>query len=201
MLPKNARREEVLERLEEAGGLRPGAVEKVHRQTGVPEADVYGVATFYHLLAEPDAGVRVCQGLSCKLAGCDAFDGRSRGPGQSRRATSRASDAAISRRRCGTPRPKSPPPAHRPRRPATRTSPSTSRPPRTSATGQLARALDEGPDWVLDELEASGLHRPRWRRLPGAHQVAGDPQAGRVASATWCSTPTRASPAPSRTAR
>ncbi len=73
MLPKHARREEVIERLEEAGGLRPGAVEEVRRKTGVPEADVYGVATFYHLLAEPDAGVRVCRGLSCKLAGCDAL--------------------------------------------------------------------------------------------------------------------------------
>ena len=71
MLPKHGRREEVLERLEEAGGLRPGVAEQGHRETGVPEADVYGVGTFYHLLAQPDAGVRVCQGLSCKLAGCD----------------------------------------------------------------------------------------------------------------------------------
>ena len=73
MLPKDARREEVLESLDEAGGLRPGAVAEGHRRTGVPEADVYGVATFYHLLADPDAGVRVCRGLSCKLSGCDAF--------------------------------------------------------------------------------------------------------------------------------
>ena len=71
MLPKKANREKVLEALEEAGGLRQGAVREVHRATGVPEADIYGVGTFYHLLAEPDAGVRVCQGLSCKLAGCD----------------------------------------------------------------------------------------------------------------------------------
>ncbi len=74
MLPKHGRREEVLDRLDEAGGLRPGAIEKVHRETGVPEADVYGVATFYHLLAEPEVGVRVCQGLSCKLAGSDALE-------------------------------------------------------------------------------------------------------------------------------
>ena len=71
MLPKGARREEVLERLEEHGGLRPGVARQVSRETGVPEADVYGVATFYHLLAEPDAGIRVCQGLSCKLADCE----------------------------------------------------------------------------------------------------------------------------------
>jgi hypothetical protein len=71
MLPKGARREEVLQVLHDLGGLRPGVAAQVHRQTGVPEADVYGVASFYHLLSEPDAGVRVCQGLTCKLAGCD----------------------------------------------------------------------------------------------------------------------------------
>ena len=73
MLRKNARREEVLDRLEHEGGLKPGVVERVHRETGVPEADIYGVATFYHLLAEPDVEVRVCQGLSCKLADSDAL--------------------------------------------------------------------------------------------------------------------------------
>jgi NADH:ubiquinone oxidoreductase subunit F (NADH-binding) len=71
MLPKHARPEEVLKLLEEEGGLRPGVVSKVHRQTGVPAADVYGVATFYHLLTHPDTDAFVCQGLSCRLAGCD----------------------------------------------------------------------------------------------------------------------------------
>lgn len=73
MQPKGARREDVLEELEKEGGLRPGAVDKVHRETGVPAADIYGVATFYHLLSNPDGGVRVCQGLSCKMAGCDSL--------------------------------------------------------------------------------------------------------------------------------
>ena len=71
MLPKKAKREEVLEQLEKEGGLTPESVEKVHRKTGVPEADIYGVATFYSLLEQPDAGVRICQGLSCKLADCE----------------------------------------------------------------------------------------------------------------------------------
>ena len=71
MLPKKANRERVLDELDHHGGLREGVVDAVHRATGVPAADVYGVATFYHLLAEPHAGVRVCRGLSCKLAGCD----------------------------------------------------------------------------------------------------------------------------------
>ena len=71
MLPKGANRESVLHVLENEGGLRTGTAARVRRTTGVPEADVYGVGTFYHLLAEPDAGVRVCQGLSCKILGCD----------------------------------------------------------------------------------------------------------------------------------
>ena len=71
MLPKKAKREEVLEQLDEQGGMRPGAVDEVHRATGVPAADIYGVATFYHLLADPEAGIRVCQGLTCKVGGCD----------------------------------------------------------------------------------------------------------------------------------
>lgn len=49
--------------------MRPGNAAAVHGEIGVPEADLYGVASFYSLLAEPDAGVRVCQGLSCHLAG------------------------------------------------------------------------------------------------------------------------------------
>jgi NADH:ubiquinone oxidoreductase subunit F (NADH-binding) len=66
---KGAERERVLEELHEKGGLRKGVSSEVHRETGVPEADIYGVATFYHLLSDPDAGVRVCQGLSCHMAG------------------------------------------------------------------------------------------------------------------------------------
>ena len=71
MLPKNASREEVLKLLEEEGGLRSGVVSKVHRQSGVPAADVYGVATFYHLLSDPDTDVFVCQGLSCRVHDCE----------------------------------------------------------------------------------------------------------------------------------
>jgi len=59
--------------LEAAGGLRPGVAEEVARETGVPAADVYGVASFFHLLSQPEAPVRVCQGLSCALAGSAAM--------------------------------------------------------------------------------------------------------------------------------
>ncbi len=58
--------------LRAAGGLIPGAARSVSRATGVPEAHVYGVGSFYHLLARPDAKVRVCTGLSCLLGGAEA---------------------------------------------------------------------------------------------------------------------------------
>ena len=155
MLPKNADREQVLERLEEAGGLRPGAVARVHRETGVPEADVYGVATFYHLLSDPDAGVRVCQGLSCKLAGCDGLmaDFEARG--------TRASYVSCLGR-CDLA-----PALWDPDGEAVVPEPglSPSHPdfaidlpaPEHDRYAQLARAVEKGPDWVLDELEGSGL--------------------------------------------
>ena len=54
------------------GGLTPDAVRDVSRETGVPEAELYGVGSFYHLLNEPDVQLRVCVGLSCRLGGADA---------------------------------------------------------------------------------------------------------------------------------
>ncbi len=49
----------------------PGAARAVARRTGVPEAHVFGVGSFYHLLSRPAAKLRVCTGLSCLLAGAD----------------------------------------------------------------------------------------------------------------------------------
>jgi NADH:ubiquinone oxidoreductase subunit F (NADH-binding) len=63
----------VLDHLERADGLRPGAARAVAAETGVPEAEVYGTGSFYGLLARPDAKVRVCIGLSCRLSGADAL--------------------------------------------------------------------------------------------------------------------------------
>ena len=80
---KGAQRHEVLELLEEHGGNVPGSAEVVSRATGVPAADVYGVATFYSLIDRPDVDVRVCHGLSCKMAGSDALAGRVRAEGLS----------------------------------------------------------------------------------------------------------------------
>lgn len=66
MLPKGAQRERVLKVVHD---VSPDEVHRVSRETGVPAADVYGAASFYTLISNPDAGVRVCQGLSCRMAG------------------------------------------------------------------------------------------------------------------------------------
>ena len=72
MEKKGAQRERVMDELEHRGGLRPGVAKEVQQETGIPEADVYGVATFYTLLSRPGDRYRVCQGLTCKLADCDS---------------------------------------------------------------------------------------------------------------------------------
>jgi NADH:ubiquinone oxidoreductase subunit F (NADH-binding) len=59
----------VPEQLEKAGGLRPGVARDIAKQSGVPEADVYGVGTFFHLLQNPNTKIRICQGLSCRMQG------------------------------------------------------------------------------------------------------------------------------------
>lgn len=71
MEKKGAARHRVLELLEGEGGLSREAIRRVSEATGVPEADVYGTARFYDLLVRP--GPRVCQGLTCKMAGADAL--------------------------------------------------------------------------------------------------------------------------------
>ena len=59
----------VLPLLDELGGLRPGAARAIHARTGVPEAEAFGTASFYHLVAKPDVEARICTGLTCDLAG------------------------------------------------------------------------------------------------------------------------------------
>jgi len=69
----DARREKILELLEHADALTPALARSVAEQTGVPEAEVWGTARFYTLLTWRGVGLRVCQGLSCKMAGSDAL--------------------------------------------------------------------------------------------------------------------------------
>ncbi|MGD2115222.1 MAG: NADH-ubiquinone oxidoreductase-F iron-sulfur binding region domain-containing protein [Acidobacteriota bacterium] len=159
MLPKNARREEVLRALEEEGGLRPGVVGKVHLETGVPEADVYGVASFYHLLARPETDVFVCEGLSCRLAGC-------RGVLEDLKARGEKAGYVSCIGRCDAA------PATWDRRGRPETFPvhyAASSPDqaidlaagpeddRSREYDALRIARERGPDWVCDQLETAGL--------------------------------------------
>jgi NADH:ubiquinone oxidoreductase subunit F (NADH-binding) len=155
MLPKNARREEVLRRLEEAGGMRPGAVRRVHLATGVPEADIYGVGTFYSLLARPEAGVRVCQGLSCRLAGAADLEADLAARGV-------AAERASCLGRCDF-APAVWDPAGEDPLPPTGVAPSHPdfaidlAAVDTAGYEALGEARRRGADWVVAELEASGL--------------------------------------------
>ncbi|MCP5059723.1 MAG: NADH-quinone oxidoreductase subunit F [bacterium] len=57
--------------LQQAGGMREGVPRRVAEEIGVPEAHAHGVGTFFHMLARPEARLRVCTGLSCRMAGGD----------------------------------------------------------------------------------------------------------------------------------
>ncbi len=74
-------RAHILERVQALGGLTPGVAQQVARETGVPEAEVYGAASFFHLLASPDTKVRVCTGLSCQLGGASGVLAAARAAG------------------------------------------------------------------------------------------------------------------------
>ena len=71
----------ILDAVRERGGLLPGVATAVAKETGVPEAEVYGAASFFHLLADPNTRVRVCTGLSCRIAGADDVLDRARQSG------------------------------------------------------------------------------------------------------------------------
>ncbi len=68
-------RQKVLRILHDHGGNTAHAVEHTAEVTGVPEAEVYGAATFYTLLVEHHV-TRVCKGLSCQIAGADEYADR-----------------------------------------------------------------------------------------------------------------------------
>ncbi|HUH01053.1 MAG TPA: NAD(P)H-dependent oxidoreductase subunit E, partial [Kofleriaceae bacterium] len=75
------KRSELLALIADHGGLRDGVAREVARETGVPEAEVYGAGSFFHLLADPDTRVRVCTGLSCAMAGAHEVLARARSAG------------------------------------------------------------------------------------------------------------------------
>ncbi len=73
MLKPNAQRERILELLEHEGGVTAATVKRVHLETGVPEADIWGTGMFYTLINNPGQRIRVCDGLTCQMAGADAL--------------------------------------------------------------------------------------------------------------------------------
>ncbi len=75
------KRTEVLERIMDRGGLKPGVAKEVALATGVPEAEVFGTGSFYHLLSTPETSLRVCTGLSCAMRGADQILARARQAG------------------------------------------------------------------------------------------------------------------------
>ena len=70
MLKPSADRERVLSLLEHMGGVTEDNVRRVSEETGVPQADIWGTGLFYTLINKPGRRVRVCDGLSCQMAGC-----------------------------------------------------------------------------------------------------------------------------------
>ncbi len=148
------RREEVLIRIEHAGGLTAGVSNDVHVGTGVAEADVYGVATFYSLLKHPNE-VRVCQGLSCHLAGSgEKIDALSAAdtPFLAAACLGRCDEAPAS----WDPRGKNSLPDVHLTAASDDLSINLAGVDSLSYTG-LTAARDNGADWVIDELEVSGV--------------------------------------------
>lgn len=74
--PPNAEREKILKLLENEGGVTEDSVRNVHAITGIPEADIWGAGTFYTLTDKPGKRVRVCDGLSCRMADADSIADR-----------------------------------------------------------------------------------------------------------------------------
>lgn len=154
MEKKGANRPAVLDAIEHRGGLRPGVADEVSRETGVPAADVYGVGTFYHLLADPTK-VRVCTGLSCKLAGADERLAALQADGVD-------AVGASCLGRCDCP-PAVWDPANVTPTPIPGLTPASDELAINLAGSEhasyaaLALAREKGPDWVCEQIEAAGL--------------------------------------------
>jgi len=61
---------------ESEGYIPPEAVRAIARYTGVPAAQIYGVATFYAQFRFQPRGkhvIRLCQGTACHVQGADAL--------------------------------------------------------------------------------------------------------------------------------
>src|SRR2546421_7430363 len=56
------------------GWLPPGALNYISRRLTVPPAEVFGVATFYHLFSltpSPRGGIHACHDIRCRIKGAE----------------------------------------------------------------------------------------------------------------------------------
>jgi NADH:ubiquinone oxidoreductase subunit F (NADH-binding) len=158
MLKRGAQRERVLHLLEEAGGVTEASVRDVARETGVPEADIWGTGLFYTLIRTPGDRVRVCDGLTCQMFGGDELAASLRESGKECERVSclgqcDRAPAALDERlelltRESRPRGVTPDDPELPMNLAG---------PVDCSYSALARARELGPAAVLDEIESSGL--------------------------------------------
>jgi NADH:ubiquinone oxidoreductase subunit F (NADH-binding) len=158
MQKTGAQRERVLALLEHEGGVTEASVRKVAAETGVAEADVWGAGLFYHLINRPGKRVRVCDGLSCRIAGADELAESLAREGQ---ACDRVSCVGQCDRAPAT-LDESLELVSYERRPRGTTPDDPELPVNLGGADDagyrlLARATELGPDRVLDEIEASGL--------------------------------------------
>jgi len=151
---KGSKREEVLKALEHSG-LDRESLARVAELTGVPEADVYGAGSFYTLLTDP--GPRICQGLSCQLAGFEALAAELEAEGQTVHRVSclgqcdRAPVSLNAEMRLEAAAPRG---AVTPDDPELPMNLGGAEDPTYAG---LARAMEMGPEAVIAELELSGL--------------------------------------------
>lgn len=158
MQKRGADRESILPLLDEEGGVNEESVRRVSEATGVPEADIWGTGLFYSLLRGNEPLTRVCTGLTCRLFGADdvlaGFQGQGT-PCEGVSCLGQCDRGPVSldpelelvvhqhRERGVTPND-----PHLPMNLAGADDASYSR---------LARAIELGPDAVIDEIEAAGL--------------------------------------------
>ena len=158
MLKRGADRERILPLLDEAGGVSEATVREISAETGVPEADIWGTGLFYSLLRSTEPVTRVCTGLTCRLFGADERLARLRDKGEP---CEPASCLGQCDRAPATLDPNLELVTHE-QRPRGVTADDPRLPMNLAGTDddsyrQLRRAIELGPEKVIDELEASGL--------------------------------------------
>ena len=196
-----ANREKIFELLDYEGGVTEDSVRKVSAATELPEAEVWGAGLFYTLINSPGNRVRICDGLTCQMAGADELATRTESPGQDVRAGQlpRAvrPGAGHARREMELVTLRGPSlrgvTPHDPELPMNLAGP----------VDRLRRApspRELGPEPCSTSSRSAGLQGRGGAGLSGPRQVARRARPGR-ANATSSATPTRASRGRSRTAR